>query len=136
MSEINQTSSPTPQQLEARERMKALLGVTDEELDARILKIAEAIKIAQPNAILRNSLTTFKQVLTTPPRKYYHIVDGLFETVVDERDASSEKEAVAFAYSYSKQPWYFVPLKPNEMVNTMPKHEVWDHNKFVDWLRR
>jgi hypothetical protein len=110
--------------------MKKLLGLDDEALDARILAIAQAIKAAQPNAI---QLTTTRGFSI---RKYYHIVDGLFETVVDERDAPSEKEAVAFAYSYSKQPWYFVPLKPNEMVNTMPKHEVWDHNKFVDWLRR
>ena len=136
MSEINQTSSPTPQQLEARERMKQLLGVSDEELDARILKIAEAIKIAQPNATLRNALTTFGHALTTPPRKYYCVYNGNFETVVDSRDAATPELARQEAFTNTKQAWYYRGSPNEEHDARVSDVQEWDHNKFVDWLRR
>ena len=134
MSEINQSNSPTPQQLEARERMKQLLGLDDEALDARILAIAQAIKAAQPNATLRNALTTFKQVLTTPPRKYYRVIDGFFETIVDSRDAATPELAKIEAFTNTKQSWYY---RGDDLYKTFKTCvEEWDHNKFVDWLRR
>jgi len=132
MSEINQTSSPTPQQLEARERMKALLGVTDEELDARILKIAQAIKAAQPNAM--RSTVSFNDT-----RKYYRVVHDLFETIVDARDAATPELAKIEAFSNPKQSWYYhgsIPTYEDYNRSFLVSVEEWDHNKFVDWLRR
>ena len=133
MSEINQTSSPTPQQLEARERMKQLLGLDDEGLDARILAIAQAIKAAQPNA-----------TRLTPPRyerKYYRVLAmGVFECIIDARDAKDEAEAIARAINDTKASWYLVENwreGASAGCLELPRVDsILDHNKFVDWLRR
>ena len=136
MSEINQTSNPTPQQLEARERMKRLLGISDEALDARILAIAEAIKAAkaQPNAM--RSTVSFNDT-----RKYYRVLaSGVFECIIDARDAKNEAEAISRAINDTKASWYLVE---NWREGSSPGclelprvDSILDHNKFVDWLRR
>ena len=134
MSEINQTSSPTPQQLEARERMKQLLGLDDEGLDARILAIAQAIKAAQPNAM--RSTASFNDT-----RKYYRVLaSGVFECIIDARDAKNEAEAITRAINDTKASWYLVE---NWREGSSPGclelprvDSILDHNKFVDWLRR
>jgi len=138
MSEIGNKASPTPQQQQARDRMKQLLGLNDEELDARILKIAEAIKAtkaAQPNA------TRLTPLRFTDTRKYYHVIDWVFETVVDARDAATPERAKIEAFSNPKQSWYFrgdsIPtVQGVPQMDTNIKVEEWDHNRFVDWLRR
>ena len=138
MSEIENKASPTPQQQQARDRMKQLLGLNDEELDARILKIAEAIKTtkaAQPNAT-RPPVLHFADT-----RKYYHIIDGFFEAVIDARDAATPELAKIEAFSNTKQSWYYrsysIPQAEFDNPEVGPiKVEEWDHNKFVDWLRR
>ena len=137
MSEINQTSSPTPQQLEARERMKRLLGISDEALDARILAIAEAIKAAkaQPNA-MRLTASRF-----TDTRKYYRVIaSGVFECIIDARDAKDEAEAIARAINDTKASWYLVENwreGASAGCLELPRVDsILDHNKFVDWLRR
>ena len=129
MSEINQTSSPTPQQLEARERMKRLLGISDEALDARILAIAQALKAAQPNAM--RSTVPFNDT-----RKYYRVVDGFFETIVDSRDAATPELAKIEAFTNTKQSWYYRGVPYLTPAQHEADVEEWDHNKFVDWLRR
>ena len=135
MSEINQTSSPTPQQLEARERMKQLLGLNDKELDARILKIAQAIKAAQPNA------TRLTPLRFTDTRKYYRVIaSGVFECIIDARDAKDEAEAIARAINDTKASWYLVQNwreGASAGCLELPRVDsILDHNKFVDWLRR
>jgi len=134
---MNETSSPTPQQLEARERMKQLLGLDDEALDARILAIAQAIKAAQPNATRLAALTFACPVRDT--RKYFRIVHDLFETIVDARDAATPELAKIEAFSNPKQSWYYhgsIPTYEDYNRSFLVSVEEWDHNKFVDWLRR
>ena len=133
MSEINQPNSPTPQQQAARELLKTQLGLTDEELDARILAIAQAIKAAQPNAT-RLTPTRYE-------RKYYRVLAmGVFECIIDARDAKDEAEAVACAINDTKASWYLVENwreGASAGCLELPRVDsILDHNKFVDWLRR
>jgi hypothetical protein len=119
--------------------MKQLLGVSDEELDARILKIAQAIKAAQPNATRLAALTFACPVRDT--RKYYRVLaSGVFECIIDARDAKDEAEAISRAINDTKASWYLVE---NWREGSSPGclelprvDSILDHNKFVDWLRR
>ena len=138
MNEIENKASPTPQQQQARDRMKQLLGLNDEELDARILKIAEAIKTtktAQPNA------TRLTPLRFTDTRKYYRVIaSGVFECIIDARDAKDEAEAIARAINDTKASWYLVENwreGASAGCLELPRVDsILDHNKFVDWLRR
>lgn len=64
---------------------------------------------------------------------YWHIVDGLFDTMVDSRDASTEQEAIKFAYNPEQmQPWY-------SMQNTTTHHSLAkkvSSEEFKKWVRR
>jgi hypothetical protein len=68
--------------------------------------------------------------------KYYHITDGLFETVVSSQDAKDLSEAYKVAYEDRLHPWYFTRgLKPTNSPIERP-HKILNHDEYVDWLRR
>lgn len=65
---------------------------------------------------------------------HWHIVDGLFDTMVDSRDASTEQDAVKFAYDPEQmQPWYSRQKEP--VIPTSPARKV-SYEEFRKWIRR
>lgn len=83
-----------------------------------------ALPIVRPSSVVR-------QPSLIDLRKYYHVVDGYFECVVDERDATSCEEAFAVSQT-NIHPWYFVGHK-GELAGHV---DVLNHTQYVDWLRK
>ena len=66
---------------------------------------------------------------------YWHIVDGLFDCMVDSRDAATEQEAIDFAYNPEQmQPWYSTSKRMATLIGLQPKKV--SSKEFRAWIRK